>query len=94
MMGISLILDEHEFDALDMLAARENRSLTFEQLYTNVWNAGDYSDSRDVARIKLEKLVDQVGEAGQGFMWIEYSPESGYTFRTWWAHNWKTQKNL
>ena len=88
-MGTKLPLVENEFEALDLLAAREDVTLTFEQLYTAVWDEGDGTDNRDAAHVGLDNLIYQVNSAGEGFMWIEHKPETGYVFRTRWGHNWK-----
>ena len=87
-LGVSLTLGESGFYALDMLAARENVPFTFDQLYSTVWVAGNCQASRTAARMELDNLIEQVGAAGQGFMWIEHSPGSDYTFRTRWKRGW------
>jgi DNA-binding winged helix-turn-helix (wHTH) protein len=87
-MGAELLLSPDEFEALDILAAREGEPLTFEQLYRLVWGGTDSSCNIELARFRLNNLMVQVREAGEGFMWIEYVPERGYTFRTRWGHNW------
>ena len=75
-LGRELNLDEEEFAALDLLASREDEPLAFEQLYRAVWDAGDGTNRRDRARLALEHLLGQVRGAGDGFMWIEYRPET------------------
>jgi len=84
--GTQLTLDTDEFNALDMLAAQEGESLTFVRLYEAVWNTGDGSLSRSAARMKLEGLIWKIKETGEGLMWIEYKPETGYSFWTKWGH--------
>ena len=91
-MGTELTLDEKEFNALDMLVAREGEPITFEQLYEAVWEDPDYADGRDAARAAMWNLIEQVSSAGKGFMRIEYTPEVGYTFRTHWGHNWQAER--
>jgi len=93
-LGAVLDLQRHEFDALDMLAMREGEALTFEQLYEAVWKTQDDSIERSAARFDLERLIEKVSLAGEGFMWIDFVPETGYTFRTHWGHNWNTHKSL
>ena len=88
-MGTDLSLGGKAFDALDMLAEREGDSLAFEELYQAVWGV-DETAGRAAAHEAMDGLVQQVGAAGQGFMWIEHEPEAGYTFRTRWAHNRQT----
>jgi len=88
-----LSLDGKEFDALDILAAREGEFLTFEQLYNAVWDEKDGSDRRDAARLGINNILSQINEAGDGFMWIGYEPDRGYVFKTRWGHNkneWKS----
>ena len=85
-----LILDGKEFDALDMMAAREGEPLAFEQLYAAVWHAEDGQDGREAARSGLDNITRQVKEAGDGFMWISRTPEAGYIFQTRWGHNRRT----
>jgi len=86
--GAELAISETEFDALDILAMREGETLSFDQLYNAVWRTEEGDDCRETARSELEHLIDEVREAGMGFMWIDYVPEKGYTFRTHWGHNW------
>ena len=85
-LGTSLLLDENEFDALDMLVYRESIPFSFDQLYSTICEASDHPVSRDAAKTDLFHLIEQVGIAGHGFMWIEYSQDSEYTFHTRWAH--------
>jgi hypothetical protein len=92
-MGSELAIDEFEFQALDMLVSREGEALTFDFLYGAVWDAGDGTDRRETALTGLSNLVKLVNEAGSDFMWIEYTPGSGYTFLTHWGHNWHKQMN-
>jgi len=91
--GYKLSLNENEFNALDLLVSRAGEMLTFEQIYEAAWQKEDGSDNREAARIGFEKLIKQVRKAGEGFMWIEYTPEFGYSFRTYWGHNWHTRNN-
>ena len=72
-MGTKLYIDGNEFDALDLLATREGEFVTYEQLCA--------------IKPVLKNLIEQVENAGLGFMWIEYKPESGYAFHTRWAGN-------
>ena len=90
-MGTVLPLDDYEFDALDIMAAREDLPISFERLYLEVWKARDCHASQEKAQVQLEYLIEQVRIAGQGFMWIERGTELEYTFHTWWAHNRKLQ---
>ena len=102
-MGMELNLDANTFMALDLLATHEGETLIFEQIYDEVWGiSGDKNDpevdgrldtdadSRETARETLNALIEQVRVAGEGFMWIDYQSETGYTFQTHWAHNWNT----
>jgi len=89
-MGTKLSLEADEFDALDFLASQEGSPISFEQLYKVVW-ASHYADcNRDTARVIMDSLMKQVRLVGEGFMWIEYKPESGYSFRTLWGRSWQT----
>jgi DNA-binding winged helix-turn-helix (wHTH) protein len=90
-MNSELLLGSDEFDALDILAMHEGEPISFETLYDTVWDAAGSSCERDTARQRLNHLMKQVKEAGGGFMWIEHYPESGYTFKTRWGHNWQKQ---
>ena len=91
-MGTELILSDAEFDMLDMLATREGEPVTFEQLYDAVWKTPDGADNHSAALKSLNNLIEQVRVAGESFMMIEYSPESGYTFKTHWGHNWQSRQ--
>ena len=66
--GAELILNENEFDALDMLAIREGQPVTFQQLYEAVWEKPDGSGSMAAAKEALEMLIIKVAEAGGRFM--------------------------
>ena len=90
LMGTKIPLDSCEFDALEMLAVREDEFLTFEQLYTNIW---EDECSQDEAKAKLNRLMIRINEAGKGFMRMEYTPEAGYRFQTRWGHNWHTKES-
>jgi len=79
-MGIELSLEDKTFDALDILATREGETLTLKQLATDIWD-GD----SDAAWLALTRLAEQVNSAGHGFMQIDYSETTGYTFKTQWA---------
>ena len=87
-MGSELNVSENEFDALDMLATRENEPLSFEQLYSALWDVGDGGNYRENARLELNQLTKKVNMAGNGFMWIEKTTDSSYIFHTRWSHNW------
>ena len=91
-MGAELSLDADEFEALAILSSHEDEPLAFELLYAAIWDAEDKSCELE-AREKLGNLLKQVRNAGEGFMWIEYEPETGFTFRTRWGHNWQARKN-
>jgi len=92
-MGTQLTLNEKQFDALDMLVQREGQFLSFEQLYTAVWEEADGADNRTVARAEIKELSGQVSSAGEGFMRIDHVPAVGYSFRTRWGHNWQTEQH-
>jgi len=92
-MGTVLLLDSSEFDALDMLAASEGETLTFEQLYLAAWAAKGGSKSREAAQLGLDNILYQINEAGKGlFMHIDHKPEEGYTFRTSWGRGYKANR--
>ena len=88
-MGTQLVLDERKFDALDMLVSLDGEILSFERIYESVWEDPSGSVSPEEALDELKDLIDEVESAGEGFMWIEYVPEAGYSFRTHWGHNWQ-----
>ncbi|MCL2386591.1 MAG: winged helix-turn-helix domain-containing protein [Defluviitaleaceae bacterium] len=85
-MGTNLALTNNEFDALYTLATHEGESITLEQLHKAVWGK---DAAHEATQMGLNHLVNQVGEAGEGFMWIEQHPKTGYTFHARWGHNWK-----
>ena len=91
-MGTELDLSEAEFDALDLLVTHEGSHLTFEQIYEAVWKTPDGADNRVAAQEALNGLIEKVSVAGESFMKISYSPESGYTFLTHWGHNWQSRQ--
>jgi len=90
-MGAELILDDNEFDVLDTLASREGEYVTFDDLYKDIWVLSKSRDGKETAQITIDDLVKKVGLDGYGFMWIDYSPEAGYMFKTHWGYNWKPQ---
>lgn len=91
--GVPLYLDEKEFDALYMLAAREGETLAFDLINATVWDAMDSPDNREAARLVLSSLSVKVKDAGANFMWIEHKPESGYMFKMRWRRNGTTKQN-
>jgi len=91
-MGTELTLSAAEFDALDMMVEREGEPVTFEQLYDAIWKTPDGVDNSAEARAALDRVIEQVSIAGESFMEIEFSPESGYTFQTHWGRNWQARQ--
>ena len=87
-MGAELILDDNEFDVLDILASREGEYVSFDELYKMIWGSTESRDSKETARITIDDLIKKVSLDGYGFMWIDYSPEAGYIFKTHWGYNW------
>jgi len=90
-MGVELFLEEKMFDVLDMLASRVGDYFTPDELCKAVCEGPESHDGKGIALDLVDNLLKLIGVAGQGFMWIEYSPEAGYAFKTHWGHNWKTQ---
>ena len=75
------------YETLYTLAMRENKSLTFEQIYDSIWETENGRDRKQEARDTLTSIVEKINSAGAGFAWIEESPSMGYTFKTKWGHN-------
>jgi len=90
-MGAELILDDTEFDVLDILASREGEYVTFDELYKAIWESSENRDGKEIARTIIDDLIKKVSIDGYGFMWIDYSPEAGYIFKTHWGYNWNSQ---
>jgi len=90
-MGVELFLDEKTFDVLDMLASRVGDYFSTEELCRAVCEGPETPDGKEIARHLVDNLLKLIAAAGHGFMWIEYSPDAGYVFKTHWGHNWKTQ---
>ena len=65
-------LSADEFDALYILAAHAGRPLA----------------PSAAAEDAFGGVLEKINAAGNGFMWIERSPESGYIFRTSWGSDW------
>jgi len=91
-LGAELVLGEKEFDALDVLATSEGKTVALEELIKIVWKGSNDHDIRADARETLKNLAVKIRQAGEGFMWIEYSPGVGYTFRTKWGRSWHYNK--
>ncbi|MCL2068789.1 MAG: hypothetical protein FWH00_02720, partial [Oscillospiraceae bacterium] len=72
-----LDLSPDEFEALYMLATREDIPLTLEQLHESLWDRGDGICRREEARKAMANIADQVNAAGGGFVWIEQNPLTG-----------------
>ena len=90
-MGAELILDDNEFGVLDMLASREGEYVTFDELYKANWELSESHNGKEPARTAIDELIKKVSFDGCGFMWIDYSPEAGYIFKTHWGYNWNPQ---
>ena len=86
-MGRELAISAKEFNALDMLVTREGEYIAFDELYTTVWGETESLESKEDARASIDNLLMQVCNDGEGFMWIEYSPDAGYRFKTYWGKN-------
>ena len=89
-MGSKLTLDHNEFDALFLLAANEDEHLTLQQIYEVSWGRED-AGTIEYASAALDKLINQVNDAGNDFMWIEKTPELGYKFKTRWGRRYNMQ---
>ena len=85
-----LSFSPNAFETLYTLAIRENIALTFEQLYDSLWDIGDGKCRREEAHAAIAKVIERINAAGNGFVWIEENPATGYTFRTMWGHNRET----
>ena len=86
--GVKLKLNQNEFEVLTMLAARENTSLSFEWLYSAIWDQSDGTDYRKEALKSIESVVNIINEKGGGFVWIDRDDTPlSYTFRSKWGHN-------
>ena len=90
-MGAELILDDNEFNVLDILASREGEYVTFDELYKEIWETSESPDSKETALSTIDDLIKKVSTVGYGFMWIDYSPEAGYKFKTHWGYNWNSK---
>jgi len=90
-MGSELILDDNEFDILDILASREGEYITLDELYKTIWGITENPDGKEIARTTIDELIKKVSQDGYGFMWIDYSPEAGYIFNTHWGYNWNSR---
>ena len=75
------------YEALYMLAIRENATLTFEQIFDSIWDEDDCVDRHEEALLALDRLIAKINAEGGGFIWIEQSPALSYTLRTKWGHN-------
>ena len=93
-MGAELLLDDNEFGALDLLASREGEYVTFDELYKANWELSESRDGKETAHTAIDDLIKKVSFDGCGFMWIDYSPEAGYIFKTRWGNNWSPQSEL
>ena len=91
-MGSDIVLGENDFEALFLLALNEGKYVTFQSLYEAAWGKSESTDSLDFASSALENLIKQINRTGDGFMWIEHSPEMGYRFKTAWGHNWRKKE--
>jgi hypothetical protein len=80
-MGTTLSLTAGEFDALDALATKEGEPVPLDKL-KNLWQ------QPEAAKTGMSHIINQVGEAGEGFMWIEATDDT-FTFHSRWGHNWK-----
>jgi len=93
-MGAELILDDKEFDVLDILASREDEYVSFDELYEEIWGLSENRDFMETALTMIDDLIKKVSIDGYGFMWIEYLPDAGYIFKTHWGYNWNPQGTI
>jgi len=87
-IGGELILNECEFEALCLLAVNMDEYVTFGQIYEASWGTDETTANPDYATSALEDLIQHINQTGTGFMWIEHTPELGYTFKTRWGRKW------
>ena len=80
-------LSQNEFDVLNMLAARENMTLTFEWLYRAIWDLGDGADRRKEALRCIETVINKINSRGTDFVWIDHQTPFTYTYRSKWGYN-------
>jgi hypothetical protein len=76
-----IIFSEDEFKTLYLLAANGEKPLTFDNLYDRVWDKGDGVDRRDEALNGINDIMEHINAIDPTMLWIEYKPETGYTFR-------------
>jgi len=80
-------------DVLDGKASKEILDIRATKDSAVDWAKKDGLGSREAARVILDNLIRQVNAIGEGFMWIEKKPETGYIFRTQWGRVWQMRKN-
>jgi len=91
--GADIILDENDFEALDLLVTNEGKYLTFQQLYEASWGKSTATDSIDYAFSAINNIIIQINNVGEDFMRIENIPGLGYSFKTRWGQTWKNSQD-
>ena len=84
---VKIKLSQDEFEVLNMLATRENISLSFEWLYKAIWDLGDGTDRRGEALKCIEKVIRKINGLESSFIWIDHHKPESYTFHSKWGHN-------
>jgi hypothetical protein len=85
-MGTNLSLTAAEFDALDTLVTHEGKPIPLETLKA-------FWQQPKATKMGLNHIINQVGETGEGFMWIEKTNDT-LTFHSRWGHNWRTKTDF
>ena len=93
-LGGFIKLSSNDFKTLWHLAGREGIKQSFKKIYKVVWNNGDGIDRRDEARKAITDIIERLDTGGRGFVWIDHTPASKYTFRTKWSHNQENWEKL
>jgi hypothetical protein len=74
-----------------MLALNEGFSVSLDAFHKDVWMPVGVLEKAQTKE-EINHIIQQVEEAGRGFMWISCNADESYTFHTRWGHNWKGQK--
>ena len=91
--GGEINLDANEFEALYILATNEDTYITIGQL-CDVYRRKGAADNIDHVSAALENLMHKINQTGDGFMWIESTPEAGYKFKTRWGRKWNKTETV
>jgi|GEM_PF-5812984 len=91
-MGTSFDVNALEYEILVLLVLHENTSFSIEDINHHLTQSNISTTHADIKK-SIIYICNKISILGEGFAWIEPSPNNQYTFKTKWGHNWQQIHN-